>query len=51
MKDSSTFAALNGYREQVCYDAHHVIWLLTPDGVCKIVLFAARENNTPMYGY
>lgn len=40
MKNSTMFGTLGKYKEQAYYDAHPVLWYLTPDGGYRIDLFA-----------
>lgn len=40
MKNDTMFGTLSEYKEQSYYDAHPVLWYLTPDGGYRIDLFA-----------
>lgn len=45
MKDKSMFATLSNWAEQEYYEAHPVVWLLTPEQDYKIVLFGGYTTS------
>lgn len=45
MKDGMMFAELLHYADQSYYEAHPVLWLLTPEGNYQIVLYAGYTTN------
>lgn len=46
MKDSSMFGSLKGYQEQSYYEAHPVMWLLTPEQSYELQLVAGYVTDT-----
>lgn len=45
MKNKSMFATLDSWQEQQYYEAHPVMWLLTPEQDYKIVLFSGYTTS------
>lgn len=45
MKNKSMFATLSNWQEQQYYEAHPVMWLLTPEQDYKIVLFSGYTTS------
>ena len=53
MKSGAMFGSLKEYRAQEYFDAHPVLYLLTPEKSYKVVLFAGAEVNlaSPVYRF
>lgn len=51
MKDGSMFACLRNWSEQDFYEAHPQMWLLTPEGDYRIVLFAGYTTSADSEAY
>lgn len=51
MRDGSMFAGLEYFREQDYYEAHPVMWLLTPEGNYKIELFSGYTTAADSDAY
>lgn len=45
MKNGSMFASISRYRDQDYYDAHPVLWYLTPEGARKLTVLAGFVEN------
>lgn len=45
MKNGSMFASLSGWADQHYYEAHPVMWLLTPERDYKIILFSGYTTS------
>ena len=45
MRDGSMFAALQSWADQSFYEAHPVLWLLTPERDYRVELFAAYPTT------
>lgn len=46
MKDGSMFGSLKGYQEQKYYEAHSVMWLLTPEENYEVQMVSAYITDT-----
>ncbi len=46
MKNKGMFGTLPNYKEQSYYDEHPLMWLLTPDGNCKVELIAGYVTSS-----
>ena len=51
MLDGSMFASLKNWFQQDYYDAHPVMWLLTPEQNYRVVLFAAYPTSADSWTY
>lgn len=51
MADGSMFAALQSWRDQAFYDAHPVLWLLTPERDYRLVVFSGYPTSAYSEAY
>lgn len=53
MKNKEMFGTLSSYRDQAYYEAHPVLWLLTPEGDYRVELVAGfvTPSNSSLYAF
>ncbi|MBQ6809014.1 MAG: class B sortase [Firmicutes bacterium] len=53
MKNLSMFGSISKYKEQAYYEAHPLLWLLTPEGDYKVELLAGyvAEHDAEVYSF